>query len=69
MSAKAVNEATGKNLLNKFLSDVAEPCVFATVTEETNLGTLEQEFPWLTTKVRTFIVLYCPLTQIGVILK
>ena len=54
MSAKAINEATGKNLLNKFLSDVAEPCCFATVTEETNLGTLAQDVPWLCNKVCMF---------------
>lgn len=48
MSAKAINEATGVSLLNKFLDKgVAVPINFAVVTAETNWTSLEQEHPWL----------------------
>ena len=34
MSAKAISEATGKDLLNRFLKGTAEKCHFASVDEE-----------------------------------
>lgn len=52
MSAKAINEATGKGLLNKQLEgNVAAACRFAVVSETTNWSTLAQENPWLLTEV------------------
>ena len=53
MSAKAINEATGKDLLNRVLSgQVAIKCRFATVNKETCWDTLLQEHPWLKTEVQ-----------------
>lgn len=50
MSSKAINEATGKQMLNKNLPpQVASICQFVTVTENTNLDQLPQENPWLLT--------------------
>lgn len=52
MSAKAINEATGVSLLNKFLDKgVAVPINFAVVTAETNWTSLEQEHSWLKSQV------------------
>lgn len=51
MSAKAIREATGKDILNRHLlihSD-STPCKFATVTQDTNWTELEQKNPWLLT--------------------
>lgn len=49
MSAKAIREATGKDILNRHLliqSD-STPCRFATVTEDTNWAELVEKNPWL----------------------
>lgn len=53
MSAKAIREATGKDILNLHLGDVAgaAPCKFASVTEETNWNELVKNNPWLETTV------------------
>jgi len=52
MSAKAIREAAGKNLLNKFLdSGVAVKSYFATVTADTDWYSLQQEHPWLLSQV------------------
>ena len=55
MSAKAIREACGKGLLNKFLSGVADPCQYASVNENTDWDKLVQENPWLKTKVTLII--------------
>ena len=52
MSAKAIQEATGKRLLNSVLGTSAAPCRFAPITESTNWDTLATEHPWLLTEVR-----------------
>lgn len=51
MSAKAIREATGKDILNRHLLIHADssPCKFATVTQETNWTELVQKNPWLET--------------------
>jgi ATP citrate (pro-S)-lyase len=58
MSAKAIREATGKNLINKFLDGGSEIGVakarFASVNEETDFGQLLAENPWLETTVSFF---------------
>ena len=52
MSAKAINEATGKNLLNNCLSGAAHVnCRFASVDQSTNYDKLAQQNPWLLTEV------------------
>lgn len=53
MSAKAIREATGKDILNRHLGNVAgaAPCKFASVTSETNWNELVQQNPWLETTV------------------
>jgi len=52
MSAKAIREAAGKNLLNKFLtSGAAVKSNFVTVTADTDWTSLEQEHPWLLSQV------------------
>jgi ATP citrate (pro-S)-lyase len=51
MSAKPIREATGKNLLNKFLdTGVAVKSNFAVVTATTDWTSLEQDNPWLRTE-------------------
>ncbi|XP_069111332.1 ATP-citrate synthase-like isoform X1 [Argopecten irradians] len=47
MSAKAIYEAKGKELLNKFLKDTAVGNRVATVTEDVTWSTLTQDHPWL----------------------
>jgi len=48
MSAKAIREATGKDLLNRFLTGtVAAKGYFASVDEKTNWDELIQQNPWL----------------------
>lgn len=53
MSAKAIREATGKDLLNRLLdtSSGAARCKFAAVTESTNWNELIANNPWLQTEV------------------
>lgn len=51
MSAKAVSEACGKDLLNRFLSGTANNSRFVSVNEKTNLNDLSIEHPWLTREV------------------
>uniref|UniRef100_A0A1W7RAR5 ATP-citrate synthase n=1 Tax=Hadrurus spadix TaxID=141984 RepID=A0A1W7RAR5_9SCOR len=51
MSAKAIREATGKGLLNKYLNTgIAVKSQFAAVTEETNWNDLLEKNPWLKTE-------------------
>lgn len=56
MSAKAIFEAKGKELLNKFLESVSIKNKFAVVTEDVNWGQLVSDNPWLNTEVS---VEYC----------
>lgn len=55
MSAKAIREATGKELINKYLEDGKEIGVaksrFASVNETTDWNQLVVEHPWLETTV------------------
>lgn len=55
MSAKAIREATGKELINKYLEGGNEVGVvksrFASVTESTDWSQLVVENPWLETTV------------------
>lgn len=53
MSAKAIREASGKDILNRLLdsSAGAAKCQFATVTSETNWDHLRTTHPWLETTV------------------
>lgn len=53
MSAKAIYEAKGKELLNKYLTDEAAKNRFAVVTETVNWDTLTADHPWLLTEVRS----------------
>jgi len=51
MSAKAIQEATGKRLLNAALEGTAAQCRFVPITEDTNWDGLTAEYPWLLTEV------------------
>lgn len=55
MSAKAIREATGKELINKYLEGGSEVGVaksrFASVTESTEWNQLLADHPWLETTV------------------
>ncbi len=51
MSAKAIREATGKDLLNRHLKSTANNCRFAVVNEETNFNDVIVKNPWLKTEV------------------
>ncbi|XP_039287338.1 ATP-citrate synthase isoform X2 [Nilaparvata lugens] len=52
MSAKAIREATGKDIINRNLSvnTAAAKCRFATITAETNWNNLVVDQPWLKTQ-------------------
>jgi hypothetical protein len=53
MSAKPIREATGKELLNKFLQGTAEKCQFCSV-DETNVGkwgSLLADNAWISSSV------------------
>ncbi|XP_026472785.1 ATP-citrate synthase-like [Ctenocephalides felis] len=51
MSAKAIREATGKDLLNRHLpAGSAAFCKFASVDESTSWGELESAHPWIKTQ-------------------
>lgn len=58
MSAKAIREATGKELINKFLEGGNEIGVsksrFASVNEQTDYSQLVAAHPWLETTVSKF---------------
>nr|AYV89154.1 ATP-citrate synthase [Tetranychus truncatus] len=50
MSAKAIHEATGKNLLNKFLNGTCASSKFVTVNESTNFDQIVRDNGWLKTE-------------------
>lgn len=56
MSAKAIREATGKDLLNRFLdgSSGAAKARFASVNEDTQWEQLVIDHPWLNDTVSNF---------------
>lgn len=58
MSAKAIREATGKDIINRNLGSgtVAAKCKFASVTDATNLTDLAAQHPWLKTEVFVFLI-------------
>lgn len=65
MSAKAISEATGKDILNRHLAaqDAGQAfCRFATVNQNTDLGLLANQNPWLldTVSRETFPIAYYP---------
>ena len=63
MSAKAIDEATGKNLLNKHLEQgVAAPARFAEVTAATDWDALVANHPWLSSQVTGSSVRFLLLT-------
>ena len=52
MSAKAINEVTGKNLLNNCMEGGAHVEIrFVSVDQATNYDKLAQQKPWLLTEV------------------
>jgi ATP citrate (pro-S)-lyase len=53
MSAKAIREASGKDLINRNLptGTAAAKCQFASVTEATDWAELLSNNPWLQTQV------------------
>lgn len=59
MSAKAIREATGKDILNRLLDSTsgAARCNFAAVNSETNWEELLASNPWLASSVSTNTVL------------
>lgn len=59
MSAKAIREASGKDLLNRLLdgSSGAAKCRFASVNENTQWSQLLVENPWLETTVSDIFLL------------
>ncbi|KAK0175564.1 hypothetical protein PV327_009304 [Microctonus hyperodae] len=52
MSAKAIREATGKDLINRKLDNgtKAAKCRFVPIDENTNWNTIADEYPWLNTE-------------------
>ena len=76
MSAKAINEASGKELLNKFLEGTAIKNRFASVKEDVNWTQLVQDNPWLKTEVMSsaqtpfcqFTVLSWPLPPKSIVI-
>lgn len=57
MSAKAIREASGKDLLNRLLDSTsgAAKCRFASVNENTQWNQLLVDNPWLETTVSDFV--------------
>lgn len=53
MSAKAISEATGKDIINRNLSPntAAAKCRYASINEETKWTDLVAENPWLKSEV------------------
>lgn len=53
MSAKAISEATGKDIINRNLlpNTAAAKCRYASVNEETKFEDLVVENPWLKNEV------------------
>lgn len=51
MSAKAIYEAAGKELLNKFLEGASIKNKCAVIREDVNWPQLIQDHPWLQTEV------------------
>ena len=51
MSAKAISEASGKTILNKYLGQVAARCQLVSVNEHTSFNQLVNENDWLKTTV------------------
>ena len=58
MSAKAIREATGKDLLNRFLKGSANTSRYAVVTEKTNFNDLISKNPWLKQEVCLLLSLF-----------
>lgn len=58
MSAKAIREASGKDLLNRLLDGTsgAAKCRFASVNENTQWSQLLVDNPWLETTVSDFFL-------------
>lgn len=58
MSAKAIREASGKDLLNRLLDSTsgAAKCRFASVNENTQWNQLLVDNPWLETTVSGFVL-------------
>ena len=56
MSAKAIREASGKDILNRLLdsSSEAAKCQFAVVNNDTNWDNLRRSHPWLESTVFTY---------------
>ena len=57
MSAKAISEATGKDILNRHLNQNGagvESCRFATVNMKTDWSQLTEKHPWLLRTVSDF---------------
>jgi hypothetical protein len=52
MAAKAIHEAKGKQLLNKFLGDTSSIMNVATYNKESSWEALANANPWLLTSVR-----------------
>lgn len=51
MSAKAIYEAKGKELLNSFLEGASIKNKCAVITEDVNWAQLVEDHPWLNTEV------------------
>lgn len=61
MSAKAIREATGKFLINKYLTDCydigVKKCQFASINETTNWDCLPKENEWLEKEVSITVLI------------
>ena len=62
MSAKAIYEAKGKQLLNDSLEGASIKNKFAVVREDVNWGQLVDDNPWLTTEVSILITIFYIVT-------
>ena len=71
MSAKAIYEGKGKELLNQFLTGEAVKNRFAIVEENVNWNQLVQDHPWLNSQVGRlcFFLLQVILKLINLVLE
>ena len=63
MSTKAIYEATGKQLLNKYLNSTAAVCRCVNADSDTNWNELIEKNRWLETEVR-FEIIFLTMIQV-----
>lgn len=71
MSAKAISEATGKDIINRNLAPLtsAVKCRFASINENTKWEDLLLDNPWLKSEVLILILFFIAIIKYVIIYK